>query len=58
MIVGPLIALFLIAVVSLLLVRVGATALMMTGLSWDIAISKPIPHSSESGSPPAKPSTW
>ena len=37
MVIGPLIALFVIAVVSLLIVRVGATALMMTGLSWDIA---------------------
>ena len=37
MVIGPLIALFVIAIVSLLIVRVGATALMMTGLSWDIA---------------------
>jgi hypothetical protein len=34
---GPLIALLVIATVSLLIVRVGATALMMTGLSWDSA---------------------
>lgn len=31
------IALFVITVVSLLVIRVGATALMMTGLSWDTA---------------------
>lgn len=31
------VALFIITVVSLLLIRVGATALMMTGLSWDTA---------------------
>lgn len=37
MVIGPLIALFVIATISLLLVRIGATALMMTGLSWDIA---------------------
>jgi hypothetical protein len=30
-------ALFIIALVSLFAVRVGATALMMTGLSWDTA---------------------
>jgi hypothetical protein len=35
--VAPIIALFVIALVSLLAVRVGATALMMTGLSWDTA---------------------
>ncbi len=34
---GPLIALLAIVIVSLLIVRVGATALMMTGLSWDTA---------------------
>lgn len=34
---APVIALFVIALVSLLAVRVGATALMMTGLSWDTA---------------------
>lgn len=33
----PVIALLIIAAVSLLAVRVGATALMMTGLSWDTA---------------------
>ena len=32
-----IIALFVITVVSLLVIRVGATALMMTGLSWDTA---------------------
>lgn len=31
------IALFVITVISLLVIRVGATALMMTGLSWDTA---------------------
>lgn len=34
---APVIALLVIALVSLLVVRVGATALMMTGLSWDAA---------------------
>ncbi len=34
---GSLIALLVIATVSLLVVRIGATALMMTGLSWDTA---------------------
>ncbi len=34
---APVIALLIIAIVSLLAVRVGATALMMTGLSWDTA---------------------
>ncbi len=34
---APIIALLVIALVSLLVVRVGATALMMTGLSWDTA---------------------
>ncbi|MCB1209288.1 MAG: TrkA C-terminal domain-containing protein [Verrucomicrobiales bacterium] len=34
---APVIALFVIALVSLLAVRVGSTALMMTGLSWDAA---------------------
>lgn len=33
----PIIALLVITLVSLLAVRVGATALMMTGLSWDTA---------------------
>ena len=33
----PIIALLVIILVSLLAVRVGATALMMTGLSWDTA---------------------
>ena len=32
-----IIALFLITLISLLLIRIGATALMMTGLSWDTA---------------------
>lgn len=35
--VAPVIALFVIALVSLLVVRVGSTALMMTGISWDTA---------------------
>jgi hypothetical protein len=35
--VAPVIALLVIALVSLLAVRVGATALMMTGISWDTA---------------------
>ncbi|MHB1080940.1 MAG: cation:proton antiporter regulatory subunit [Prosthecobacter sp.] len=35
--VAPVIALFIIALVSLLVVRVGSTALMMTGISWDTA---------------------
>lgn len=34
---APVIALLVIALVSLLVVRVGATALMMTGVSWDTA---------------------
>jgi TrkA-C domain len=34
---APVIALLIIALVSLLVVRVGATALMMTGISWDTA---------------------
>jgi hypothetical protein len=34
---GALLALLIIVVVSLVVVRVGATALMMTGLSWDAA---------------------
>ncbi len=34
---APVIALLVIALVSLLVVRVGATALMMTGISWDTA---------------------
>lgn len=34
---APVIALLVIALVSLLAVRVGATALMMTGVSWDTA---------------------
>jgi hypothetical protein len=34
---GALLFLFVIATVSLLAVRVGSTALMMTGLSWDAA---------------------
>ncbi len=34
---APVIALLIIALVSLLAVRVGSTALMMTGLSWDTA---------------------
>lgn len=37
MVIGPVIALFVIAIISLLIVKVGATALMMTGLSRDIA---------------------
>lgn len=32
-----ILALFAITVVSLLIIRIGSTALMMTGLSWDIA---------------------
>lgn len=35
--VAPILALFIIALVSLIAVRVAATALMMTGLSWDTA---------------------
>lgn len=35
--VAPVIALLVIALVSLLAVRVGSTALMMTGISWDTA---------------------
>jgi len=34
---GYLIAIFVITVVSLVIVRVGATALMLTGLGWDAA---------------------
>ncbi len=34
---GAIISLLIIAGVSLIIVRVGSTALMMTGLSWDIA---------------------
>jgi len=34
---GALLALLIIVVVSLVVVRVGATALMMTGMSWDAA---------------------
>ena len=34
---SAIIALLVIALVSLLAVRVGSTALMMTGLSWDTA---------------------
>jgi hypothetical protein len=34
---GSLIALFIIVLASLIIVRVGATALMMTGISWDTA---------------------
>lgn len=34
---SSIIALFVIAIISLIAVRVGATALMMTGLSWDTA---------------------
>jgi hypothetical protein len=34
---GAILALFIIASVSLIAVRVGATALMMTGISWDSA---------------------
>ena len=34
---GSLIALLVIATVSLLVVRIGSTALMMTGLTWDTA---------------------
>ncbi len=34
---AALVALFVITVLSLLLIRFGATALMMTGLSWDTA---------------------
>ena len=34
---APIIALFVLAFVSLIAVRVGATALTMTGLSWDTA---------------------
>ncbi|MGI9239406.1 MAG: TrkA C-terminal domain-containing protein [Verrucomicrobiales bacterium] len=34
---GAILALFIIASVSLIVVRVGATALMMTGISWDSA---------------------
>ncbi len=34
---GSLIALLAIATISLIVVRVGATALVMTGVSWDIA---------------------
>ena len=34
---APVIALLVIALISLLVVRVGASALMMTGLSWDTA---------------------
>ncbi|MBK8094222.1 MAG: TrkA C-terminal domain-containing protein [Verrucomicrobiaceae bacterium] len=34
---APIIALLVIALISLLAVRVGSTALMMTGLSWDTA---------------------
>ncbi len=34
---GAILALFIIATVSLIVVRVGATALMMTGISWDSA---------------------
>lgn len=35
--IGAVLALFIIASVSLIVVRVGATALMMTGISWDSA---------------------
>ncbi|MFT5107153.1 MAG: hypothetical protein ACI9UA_002782 [Pseudoalteromonas tetraodonis] len=34
---GAILALFIIASISLIVVRVGATALMMTGISWDTA---------------------
>ncbi len=34
---GPIIALIVIVLVSLLIVRAGSTALMLTGLSWDAA---------------------
>lgn len=34
---GAVVSLLVIAGISLIIVRVGATALMMTGLSWDIA---------------------
>ena len=34
---GAILALFIIASVSIIVVRIGATALMMTGLSWDTA---------------------
>lgn len=34
---GAIISLLVIAVVSLIIVRIGSIALMMTGLSWDIA---------------------
>jgi hypothetical protein len=34
---APVIALLVIALISLLVVRVGSTALMMTGISWDTA---------------------
>lgn len=34
---GAILALFIIASLSLIVVRVGATALMMTGISWDSA---------------------
>ena len=34
---GAILALFVIATVSIIVVRIGATALMMTGLSWDTA---------------------
>lgn len=34
---ASILALFVIALISLLVVRVGATALMMTGISWDAA---------------------
>ena len=37
MVIGPLIALFIILTASLLIVRLGTMSLMMTGLSWDIA---------------------
>lgn len=34
---APIVALLILALVSLLVVRIGSTALMMTGLSWDTA---------------------
>lgn len=34
---GAIVSLLVIAVVSLVIVRIGATALMLTGLSWDIS---------------------
>ena len=52
--VAPVIALFIIALVSLLVVRVGSTALMMTGISWDTASFQAYSAFSASGSPPRR----